>query len=156
MKYTAIIKLDHPVIQICLLLLTQMPIVVGVGLCQGCHFLRSCLWCSWTKSQGAAVVRRVSSLGTSELCPSFLQMTWFSWLLLSVTSSRHWGGLQLSVKRSGWQSASPSLRQWFPAGKREIVPSPWSLALRSYQNLRLMGRCPFVHQSSSAKCSEIL
>lgn len=37
MKYTAIIKLDHPVIQICLLLLTQMPVVVGVGLCQGCH-----------------------------------------------------------------------------------------------------------------------
>ena len=31
------IKLDHPVIQICLLLLTQMPVVVDVGLCQRCH-----------------------------------------------------------------------------------------------------------------------
>jgi len=40
------------------------------------------------------------------------------WICQTVTSSMHWGGLQPSMKRSGWESAPPSLRPWFSAGKK--------------------------------------
>lgn len=52
-----------------------------------------------------------------------LQMMWFCWLLRPVTPSRHWGGLRLSVKQSGWGSAPLSLRPWFLAEKWWIASS---------------------------------
>jgi len=92
----------------------------GIGLRQG--FVTNSVCDSWTESQGAAEMRRVSGLGTSELHPCSLQTMWFCWLQQTVTPNTHWGSLQPSVKRLEWESAQ-NLRPWFSAGKRCCAPS---------------------------------
>lgn len=47
---------------------------------------RPCFWYSWTGTQVTVVVRTVSGLATSEIRFGLLQMTWFCWLLQSVTA----------------------------------------------------------------------
>ncbi len=59
--------------------------------------------------------RRVPNLGTSESLPCSLQMMWFCWLQQTTTFSTHRAGSHSSVKRSGRESAPPSLRPWWPA-----------------------------------------
>ena len=103
---------------------------------------RSCLWFSWTGSQGAARGRRVSGSGTSELRLCSLQMMWFCWLHQTATFSAHWGGLQPSVKQSGWESVPSSLRLWFSAGKRWIAPSGLGVSLCPKRgSLSISGSC---------------
>lgn len=71
-----------------------------------------CLWYSRTGPHGAAGRRKVSGSGTSELCLRSLKITWFSWLPQSVTSSRHWGGLQRVCVTDGliYSNLSKSLK----------------------------------------------
>ncbi len=46
----------------------------------------------------------------------------------SVTSSRHWDGLQSSVNWLGWGSAPPSPKPWFSARKLWIALSGWEMS----------------------------
>ena len=79
------------------------------------------LWSPWTGSQGATVLKRVWK-NLNFVSVFFLQIT-SCWFLQFLTSCKHWGGLQLSVKWFGWEFETPSLRSWFPAGKPWIAIS---------------------------------
>ncbi|KAL0153242.1 hypothetical protein M9458_051417, partial [Cirrhinus mrigala] len=93
--------------------------VLGSGRAALCH--RSCSLFLWTGFLGAARGWRGSGLGTtgSHLC--FLRTMLSCWLPRTRTYSGHWGGLQPSVKRLGWESAPLSLRSWFSVGKGWLV-----------------------------------
>ena len=63
----------------------------------------------------------------------------------AVTSSSHWIGSQQSVKRPGWKSAPPNLRQWFSTGER------WTAFFRSGRR-----SCPKWRSSSTLRsCSRV-
>lgn len=81
---------------------------VGCRLLQGFSFFSwSCLWYSYTGSQGAATAWWcVWFNNLLRFC--FLQLICFCWFLWSVTFCRHLGSLQQIVKWLGWRLATPS------------------------------------------------
>lgn len=52
--------------------------------------------------------------------PSFLWMVWFCWLYWPETCTVPWGGLQLSVKRMGWELAPLGLRPGSSATEQPV------------------------------------
>ena len=64
---------------------------VVVGLFQGCPLSLILFVIFMARIPRHSEVRRVCSLGTSELGLCLLQMMWFFWLPQTVTFSMHWG-----------------------------------------------------------------
>ncbi len=77
---------------------------------------------------------------------SFLQMTWFSWLLQTVTSRVHWDSLRLGVKQRGMKIATSksAVEQW-------IALSGWSESLPQVKEFQHTGAV-FMSEDKMDRC----
>jgi len=107
---------------------TCLQCVLDSARAASCHW--SCLWFSWTGSQGIVVEKRASGLVTAGLHLCFLGMMWFCWLLPARTFSSQWSGSQLSVK-AGMKVSSSKSETMYKHYISKSIHSPIQLSAES-------------------------